>query len=605
MLWGADSLGGVVAFRTLDPSDLLEASDKPWAVEVKTAWDSFDKSFRQQVTGAYDFGDVQVLGSIGHLTAHEPTLSNAEADGGIWGCPRLPKWPCNKFFPTDTEAYDGLAKVVWTPSAEHEIKLTGEFFGRENDVNQTNDSSSNAVLGTPANNSQYNVGEWLRKVKVERTRFAIEHKWDVGADWLDTLKWSLSYSPQKRGTDTFKRQNYLTRFTEAHQVRDYGETFLEADLQLVASFDAGGTSHTLTYGFDGDIANTTYDDFNDTYNSATNVTTHTTYNGFSFPDVETVRADLYLQDEIKLLDEKLTITPGVRLATYSIDPTKGPAPTYLPGFSPEKIESLKLIKSLSARYQFTDAVSAYASYNEGFKMPTSQQLFVSSLDPFSGGEVIPNPDLRPEQVKSYEAGVRGEFENGWLSATAFHADYTDFIQRLQEVAPDTYTSLNLSKVKIWGVELASEFEVYENLFFNTAVTYQYGRQQATEGAAEQFYEPATPLTAVLGLRYELPDNGLEFEVIGTFGAGPTNRNDPHAFKPDGYAIFDTFAKWTPMENVELSAGIQNIFDTRYFPNTLNGYNMPGFSGGLNTSNSPPELQTGPGRTFKVGATFKF
>ena len=112
VLWGADSLGGVVAFRTLDPSDLLENSDKPWVVEVKAAWDSYDKSFRQQVTGAYDFGDVQVLGSIGHLTAHEPTLSNAEADGGIWGCPRLPKWPCNKFFPTDTEAYDGVAKVV-------------------------------------------------------------------------------------------------------------------------------------------------------------------------------------------------------------------------------------------------------------------------------------------------------------------------------------------------------------------------------------------------------------------------------------------------------------------------------------------------------------
>ena len=97
---------------------------------------------------------------------------------------------------------------------------------------------------------------------------------------------------------------------------------------------------------------------------------------------------------------------------------------------------LKLWDLLASTFA-TDAVSAYASYNEGFKMPTSQQLFVSSLDPFSGGEVIPNPDLRPEQVKSYEAGVRGEFDNGWLSATAFHADYTDFIQRLQEVAPDT------------------------------------------------------------------------------------------------------------------------------------------------------------------------
>lgn len=605
VLWGADALGGVVAFETLDPEDLLDGSDKPWAVEVKTAFDSFDKSFRQQVNAAYDFGNgLQVLGSLGHVSSHEANLSNARADGGIWGCPRLPKWPCDKFFPTDAEAYNGMAKAVWTPNDDHRVEVTAEFYNRTTDVNQTYDSSANAVIGVPANASQYNVDEWLRTVNVERPRLAIEHEWQVNNGFVDSVKWDLSYSPQKRGTDTFKRQVYLTRYTEAHQVRDYGETFLEAEIQAMSSFALGGTSHSLTYGFDGDTSNTYYDDYNDTYDSATGTTTHTEYNGFSFPDVETVRADLYIQDEIKLLDEKLTITPGLRYATYSIDPTKGDAPVYLPGFKPEKIDSQTLIKSLSAKYQFTDVFSAYAAYNEGYKMPTSQQLFVSSLDPFSGGEVIPNPDLRPETVKSYEVGVRGEFEKGWLSATAFHADYTDFIQRLQEVAPDTYTSLNLAKVKLSGIELASEFEVYENLFFNTAITYQYGRQQTTPSATEGWYEPATPLTAVLGLRYELPENNLEFEVFGTFAAGPEHRNDPNAFKPDGYAIFDAFTKWQPTEDIEITAGIQNIFDTRYFPNTLTGYNTPG-NGGLNTGNSPPELQTGPGRTFKVGASVKF
>lgn len=37
VLWGADALGGTVAFETIDPSDLLDGSDKPWAVEIKTA----------------------------------------------------------------------------------------------------------------------------------------------------------------------------------------------------------------------------------------------------------------------------------------------------------------------------------------------------------------------------------------------------------------------------------------------------------------------------------------------------------------------------------------------------------------------------------------
>ena len=33
--------------------------------------------------------------------------------------------------------------------------------------------------------------------------------------------------------------------------------------------------------------------------------------------------------------------------------------------------------------------------------------------------------------------------------------------------------------------------------------------------------------------------------------------------------------------------------------------MPGVPGGTNAGNAPPELQTGPGRTFKVGASVKF
>lgn len=46
VLWGADALGGVVFFRTLDADDLLDGT-KPWAVETKFGYDSFDKSFRK------------------------------------------------------------------------------------------------------------------------------------------------------------------------------------------------------------------------------------------------------------------------------------------------------------------------------------------------------------------------------------------------------------------------------------------------------------------------------------------------------------------------------------------------------------------------------
>jgi len=596
VLWGADALGGTVAFRTKDPSDLLDGT-KPWALEVKTSYDSFDHTFRKQVTGAYDFGDVQVLGSFGNLTATQPDLTKADPDGGIWGCPRPAYFRCDQLFPSQVDAYNGLLKAVWTPNADHKITATYEFNDRTTDINQIWDSSANTGTG----NSFYVSEDYQRTIDMERQHFALDHEWEVNAPWLDSVKWTLSYSPQSRDFHS-EQLRYYSQATPAPYYRDittdrnYSENFLEADLQLVSSFDAGPTSHTLTYGFDGDVMKSHY--FGQTFTDYSNATPDTTVinQGFAFPDVKTTRADVYVQDEIELLDGKLTITPGLRWATYSLHPS-----TSLTSVPIDTIESEKLIKKLSAVYKLDDSYSVYASYGEGFKMPTAQQLYYTSSG--VGFEVVPNENLRPESVVSYEAGLRGEFEKGYFSVNGYYAQYDDYIQTLQEVSPGVYTSLNVDTVKTWGIEASAEWEAIDNVFLTGSLTWSNGTQKKTDADPETVFDGAVPLTTVLGVRYELPDNGLEFEVFGTFASGVKERSDPNAFKPEGYAVFDAYAKYKPTENVELSAGIQNIFDTRYFPNTLTGY--------ANTASSsvaaqnPLELQVAPGRTFKVGATVKF
>ena len=617
VLWGADALGGTVAFRTRDPSDLLKGSDKPWAVELKTGWDSFDNSFRKQITAAYDFGDIEVMGSIGHVNSEEPKMTKADPEGGVWGsCPRPSYFRCDQLFPTDTTAWNGLAKVVWTPSADHEFKLTGELYSRETEINQVWDSGAENPLyaSNPAYYSFYYESEsYIRNLDMSRTRLALEHNWQVNATWLDAVNWKLSYSPQHRNVDSKQTRYYSLLATpelrEIEQVRNYGENFLEADVQLTSHADFGGVSHNFTYGFDGDTTATTYDGHNVTYNVTKDTTTTAINQGFNFPKVDTVRADLYLQDEIKLLDDRLTITPGARWATYSIDPTSDEDYVPLPGYEPHKIESQRLIKKLSALYKLDDTYSVYAAYGEGFKMPTSQQLFISSSSVIGTTgfvTVIPNPDLKPESVSNYEAGLRGEFERGFFSVNGFYSQYENFIRGLQPVAGEAnkYTSDNVDRVELWGIEASAEYEVLDNVFLTGALTYTKGVQQVDSTSAETPFDGAVPLTVVAGVRYELPEHGLELELIGTFADGVAERSDPNAFKPEGYAVFDAYAKWTPKENIELSAGIQNIFDVKYFPNTLTGYaNTPNDANVA--AQNPLELQVASGRTFKIGASVRF
>ncbi|NVD43166.1 TonB-dependent hemoglobin/transferrin/lactoferrin family receptor [Ensifer sp. HO-A22] len=609
VLWGADALGGAVMFQTLDPSDLLTDPTKPWAVEVRTGYDSLDNSWRKQVTAAYDFGDVEVLGSYGQVSSSEAELRKARADGGIWGCSRL-TIGCDRLFPADTDVDNALAKVVWTPDAQHTFKLTGELFGRDTRVLQLYDMSA-STTGIPSTTAYVN-DPYVRDLEMSRKRISLEHDWQVGAAWLDSINWNLTWSPQKRETDSRQRRVYSNRVQLHDQYRNYSEDFLEADIQLQSSFDLGSTHHTLTYGFDGDRTKGDYAGINSTYNSLTGTTTTAINQGFSFPRVDTERADFYLEDNIEFLDGRLTVNPGVRLAYYSIDPTGDASYPGLPGFRPQKQENTELLKRVGAVYKFDDTYSAYASYGEGFKMPTSAQLFQSSTDPFTGSSLVPNPNLKPESVDSYEIGFRGELDRGYFTVATFYADYTNFIRSLQPVTlvgpggvPVVgYTSNNVEDVALWGIEFGGEYEVLDYTTASANITWTKGRQRTSAGAAATAFDGATPLTAVLGLKHELPDYGLQFEVFGTFAAGRTQNSDPADYLVPGYAVFDAYAKWTPRENVELTAGIENIFDRRYFPNTLTGYDR--IAPSVATANvNPLELQTAPGRVFKLGATVRF
>ncbi|HML29938.1 MAG TPA: TonB-dependent receptor, partial [Hyphomicrobium sp.] len=276
---------------------------------------------------------------------------------------------CDELNPLDGRTWNSLAKLVWTPTDDHEFKLTGEIFDSHAKVSQLYDYG----LQT---NGAFN-GDYDRKQDQTRTRVAFSHKWDVGSPLLDQLRWQVSYSPQRREVNSDRVQT--TALGVANRIKDllrYDEKFLQGDLQLTSLAQTGGVSHRFTYGFQGDFTRTDYKRQTRTTNLGTGVTTPSTPSGFA--NVDTTRADLYLQDEMKLFGDRLTLTPGVRWANYKIDPKKGGTYVQLPGFgTPEMQDSHRLIPQVGGLLKLTDEYSVYARYAEGFKMPTAQQLYTS------------------------------------------------------------------------------------------------------------------------------------------------------------------------------------------------------------------------------------
>ena len=606
VMWGADALGGVVAFVTKDPEDYLKG--RKFGGQLDTSFDSYDKSFFKTGTSAVRFGDFSAMITASQRSYSEGTLSKARADGGIYGCPRNPEAiRCDKLNPLDGSDYDVLAKLVWNPDKEHEVKLTGEMVKKDVTIDQRFD------LGLQTGGIR-NLSYSRDQVQT-RERLTLAHRYTPNLGWLDQVRWQISHSPQERDfTGTRSRRLANGQLDRLDFLLNYKESFTEGDIQMNSSFKTFIATHKLTYGAYGSVAETDYNRRDVTTNLTTGFATVANAGGFNFADATTHRVDGFLQDEILLFNDRLILTPGARYATYDLDPRPNPFYAAKPGKEPQQIHSEKLVKQFGAVFKATSNISLVGRYAEGFKMPTAQQLF-TSLPNGAGAnqDLIPNPDLRPEQVKSYEVGVRGQFSKGYFSATVFKADYTDFIQSFVPVPSinfpglDDLTYKNLSNVKLWGVELAGEFRFHENWTANMSIAYTEGKQKVDISSPVVAFDGTTPFSGVFGLRYSDRPHGFDAQLISSWAGEVLPRSSPLLYRAEGYVVFDAIVGWAPqlVPGLTLRASVLNLADTRYFA-SLNGtttYNtVPTTAVAIS---NPLELRTAPGRTFKVGANYAF
>lgn len=594
-LWGADAMGGMVAYQTIDPDDLLKGRE--FGGKASIGWDGLNYGKSEHGSMAFQFrDDLQALIGYTHRTHDETRLRKARnVNCGREG------FSCGKMLPSHTEIHNALGKVVYRPNQDHQFKLTGEFF--ESNTHTHLPFSTQAMMGMGG--KSFLEGYDYRGQDQKRSRLAFEHKWDVNTNWLDSLKWRVSYSDQER--DVF-RDSYNTVSatmpsgitipyrTDQKRMTRYGQDMYQADIQFISSFDAWNTSHKLTYGFQGDLTETTIDvkDVRSRHTGTPTVTKNA--NTATFADADTTRADLYIQDEIKLFEDRLTLTPGIRRAHYSLDPTG----------DYDKLSETRWLPQVGAIFKLDDTYSIYGRYAKGFKMPTAPQLFFSY--DMGTTSIVPNPDLKPESSNSYELGFRGKYDKAWFSIGAFYTRYKNFISTLEEIAENTYSSINLDRMKIYGLEASGEWQFAQNWSLNGSIDWQYAKYKDQQGNDVPWNVP--PLTAMAGLKWKLPEYRVTTELFGTFARAThrdlktyneTTEEYDDRFKPGGYAVFDGYVNWQMTKNLKLTASVTNILNKRYFDYT---------AGGLDASNktnpiNPLELYTAPGRTFAVSLQASF
>ena len=159
-------------------------------------------------------------------------------------------------------------------------------------------------------------------------------------------------------------------------------------------------------------------------------------------------ANVFLEHQFKLANNKLDITPGVAL-TY---------------FSDFKFHAFP---GIDIGYDISDNLKAYGNVGYTYRIPTYTDLYYS--DPATQG----NPDLEPEEAFAQELGIKYISSRITASLAVFNRDAENLIDY---VRPNTvnavFTATNIREVNTKGLEFDAAYN-FNLSNFNQTLSFGY------------------------------------------------------------------------------------------------------------------------------------
>lgn len=561
---GSGALGGVVKFRTKEPSSFLNAEGDDSFVSLKSGYRSASNRFSNTATLANRSGDLESLLVYTHRDGHE-TENYGGSDG--LGNSR------GKVDPGDISSDNILGKLIYRFNDRNRGGVIFERFDGDSDLNLFSESSASSMRRSDDN--------------TKRTRFGLFDDITADSGVFDHLHWQVDYQKTRNRNGTHMQgstQRFVNRF--------YEQKGTQARLDLDKKIGA----HLLSYGVevkDESLENLNYD----TRNGSTDVSR------FS-PKADGLSVGAYLQDNWAVTDN-LTLIPSVRYDQYRYT-TDGDQ--YIDSWGDTSDHAFT--GQLGADYQLTQTVQLFGKFGESFRAPDMDDLYYyyeSSPVPGISYRIRPNPNLKPEYNTFVESGIRFQNDYGSAELTAFYNHYRDFIEQVSipssAYTMGEFTNENLDKVTIKGLEFKGELDLHalqpaiaEGWSIRTAVAYADGKNKE-DG---QPLDSVSPLTWVTGIRYDQPQQRWGGEMNVTYVAGKHKSelsDNSEWLSVSSHTLVDLTGYYRPYENVRVAAGLFNLTDEKYWAwNDIR--DLAGASSNL-------DRYTQPGRNYGVDVTVSF
>ncbi len=452
-LHGSDALAGVLAVTTIDPRELLR-DGAAIGGRAGAGYAGVDDAWHRGGALAARGAGVEVLAALHRTEGHE---RETQGESGGTGNTRTIANP------QDVRAASRLAKLVLPRADGGFLRATYEDYDRRvaTDVLSLNPQSPRTV-------------SLLGDDRARRERASLDAvAYALGP--VDRLS-VLAYTQRARTTqDTVEvRANTTAACLSAPgpvSCRREARFQLEQEDAGVSMVGETATArHRLVYGVDASRADVAElrdgRQVNLATGAATNVVGTDIFPTRDFPDSRLERLGAFVQDEVAALGA--TWIPALRFDRYATRPSTDAA--FLaanPGRAPVRLSDSAWSPKLGILAPLGDRLEATFQASTGFRAPPFFDVNVGLSNLPLGYAVIPNPDLRPEESRGFEAGLRGRHGPLRWTLTAHRTGYRDLIvsrtplpcpgdPRCVPTAPITFQSQNVSRARIEGIEARAE-----------------------------------------------------------------------------------------------------------------------------------------------------
>lgn len=135
--------------------------------------------------------------------------------------------------------------------------------------------------------------------------------------------------------------------------------------------------------------------------------------------------------------------------------------------------NLQFSPKFGALFEVSEKMTLRASVGRGFRAPTVGERYATAY--FSGFEVVPNLDLKPERSVSYETGAKYALDflntKAELDLAIFQNDMYDLIEAdFVEGSDSRIKFQNITRARIRGAELTARTLLFKALILETALT---------------------------------------------------------------------------------------------------------------------------------------